>query len=242
MIVQACLNGARAPGFHPALPTTPDALVADAGAAVAAGAAEIHLHIRGDDGRETLDPGTVDRTIRALRHRLPGTFIGVSTGAWIEKDDAHRLALIAGWSEPPDYASVNLGEADAPALFRLLTEKHIGVEAGLANVVDTDRFIALGLARACLRILIEIDEQDEATAFAVANEMRRRLEHAEVRKPVLIHGMDGTVWPFVRRAAAEGLSTRVGLEDGRTLPDGRTAASNAEIVRAAVAIMGRQGG
>lgn len=242
MIVQACLNGARPISFHPALPTTPDAIAADASAAVAAGAAELHIHIRDDGGLETLEAATADRTIRALRHRLPGTFIGVSTGAWIEKDDARRLACIEGWSEAPDYASVNLGEADAPAVFSLLAAKRIAIEAGLANPSDTDRFIALGLARKSLRILIEIDEQDEAAAFAIANDMRWRLEQAEVRKPVLIHGIDATVWPFVRRAVAERLSTRVGLEDGDMLPDGRLAGSNAEIVRTAVAIMGRQGG
>ena len=58
---------------------------------------------------------------------------------------------------------------------------------------------------------------------------------------MLIHGRDATVWPFVRRAAIERLSTRVGLEDGDALPDGRIAASNADIVQAAVAIMRRPG-
>ncbi|MFC7735049.1 3-keto-5-aminohexanoate cleavage protein [Roseomonas sp. GCM10028921] len=45
MCLQACLNGARAPDFHPALPLTPEAVARDA-ACVAAGAVSLHLHLR----------------------------------------------------------------------------------------------------------------------------------------------------------------------------------------------------
>jgi uncharacterized protein (DUF849 family) len=105
MIVQACLNGARAPDYHPRLPVSIEALVADGGAAVKAGAAELHLHVRGPDGVESLAPEHVDATITVLRKRLPGTLIGISTGAWIERDDDRRLVMIDGWRELPDHAS-----------------------------------------------------------------------------------------------------------------------------------------
>ena len=52
MIVQACLNGARAPDYHPRLPVSIEALVADGRAGVTAGAAELHLHVRGPEGVE----------------------------------------------------------------------------------------------------------------------------------------------------------------------------------------------
>jgi uncharacterized protein (DUF849 family) len=73
------------------LPVSTHALVADGWAAVKAGAAEFHLHVRGPDGLESLAPEHVDATITALRGRLPGTLIGISTGARIEGDDD------AGW-------------------------------------------------------------------------------------------------------------------------------------------------
>ncbi len=78
MIVQACLNGARAVSFHPALPVTPDAIARDAVAAVAAGAVELHIHIRDEDGRETLQPEIIDITIEKLRHACTGTPVGIS--------------------------------------------------------------------------------------------------------------------------------------------------------------------
>ena len=87
--------------------------MADAVAAIAAGAHRIHLHVRDVQGRETLAPATVNSLMSRLRAALPGTLIGISTGAWIEHDDDRRLACIAGWREPPDYTSVNLSEPGA---------------------------------------------------------------------------------------------------------------------------------
>jgi uncharacterized protein (DUF849 family) len=116
MIVQACLNGARAASFHPAMPVTADAIARDAIAAVRAGALELHFHVRDEEGRETLRPEIVDMTVEKVRRACPGTPIGISTGEWIEKDDGRRRDFIRNWSALPDYASVNLVEADCAAV------------------------------------------------------------------------------------------------------------------------------
>ena len=172
----------------------------------------------------------------ALRDRLPGTLIGISTGAWIERDDDRRLAMIGGWRELPDHASVNLKEPGAPAVIERLCRHGVGVEAGLASVGDAERLVQFGLGRLCLRALIEIEEQGLDEAMSVADGILGVLALAELRKPILLHGFDDTVWPFVERAVRDGLSVRVGLEDGSALPDGSVAPSNAELVRAAVQI------
>jgi uncharacterized protein (DUF849 family) len=236
MIVQACLNGARAPDYHPGLPVSIEALVADGCAAVKAGAAELHLHVRGPDNVESLAPEHVDATITALRKRLPGTLVGISTGAWIERDDDRRLAMIDGWRKLPDHASVNLNEPGAPAVIERLYRRGVDIEAGLASVAAAERLVRLGLGRLCLRVLIEIEEQTLDEAMPIADGILSVLALAELKKPILLHGFDGTVWPFVERAVREGFSTRVGLEDGSALPDGSVAPSNAELVRAAVRI------
>ena len=118
MIVQACLNGARAPEFHPRLPLTTEAIAADAISCVKAGAAELHIHPRGKDLRESL--AAVDTTVGIVRAACPGTLIGVSTGAWIEDDIEKTRARISSWSVLPDYASVNLSEEDAPDVMNML--------------------------------------------------------------------------------------------------------------------------
>lgn len=232
MIVQACLNGARRSDFHPHLPLTPEAIADDGAACVAAGASELHLHARASNGRESLS--AVDETMRAVRRACPGTLIGVSTGAWIERDEARTRAAIAGWRELPDYASVNLSEQDSPAVISLLHSRGVGVEAGLGSVADAERFVRLADCSRVLRILIEIGEQDLAEALRIADGVSAVLERADLRRPILLHGFDTTVWPFIERARRQRWSTRVGLEDGKHLQNGEIAADNLALVTAAV--------
>ncbi|MBV9735683.1 MAG: 3-keto-5-aminohexanoate cleavage protein [Acidisphaera sp.] len=239
MIVQACLNGDRPSGYHPRLPVSPEAIVADAMAAVAAGAAELHIHGRDSDGRETLAPEVVDPLVATLRARLPGTLLGLSTGAWIEQDEDRRLACIGAWRQCPDHVSVNLAEAGAPAVIERLWRRGIGVEAGLTTIADAERLARLGLGGRALRVLIEIAEPEPPAALALAGEIEVVLARAGLARPILLHGQEATVWPLVRRAAERRFSTRVGLEDGKALPDGAEAPDNAALVAAALRIFGR---
>jgi uncharacterized protein (DUF849 family) len=234
MIVQACLNGARPADFHPQIPLSAEAIARDGAACVSAGAAELHVHPRGEDRHESLN--SVDRTVLELRRTCPGTLIGVSTGAWIENDVERTRAAIAHWRELPDYASVNLSEPDAPAVMELLRGRHVGIEAGLASVADAERLVRLGGHDHVFRVLIEIDEQDPGNALRIADEVASVLDRANVRRQNLLHGFDATVWQFVAEARRRRYATRVGLEDGKALPDGKEAADNAAVVAAAVAI------
>lgn len=214
MIVQACLNGGRPAGYHPRLPTTPEAIVDDAVQAVVAGAAELHVHARDAEGVESLAPAVVDPLVATLRARLPGTLIGLSSGAWIERDEDRRLACIGGWRQCPDHVSVNLAEPGTPAVIERLLRRRVGVEAGLATVADAERLLRRDLGARALRILIEIEAQE--TAQALASDIEVALARAGLARPILLHGQDATVWPLVR------------------LPDGSTAPDNAALVTAAL--------
>lgn len=156
MLLQACLNGSRKAGEHPALPVSPKELAADAIACVGAGAGALHLHPRDPDGRESLEPPLVDRVVREVRTAC-GAPVGVATGAWIEPDPERRAALVARWTEP-DYASVNLSEEGAAEVMGALLEVGIGVEAGVWSVEDAERLAATGLAGRVTRILVEVME------------------------------------------------------------------------------------
>jgi len=237
MIVQACLNGARPPEFHPRLPLTPEAMAADAVACMKAGAAELHVHPRGADLRESL--AAVDATVAAVRSACPGTLIGVSTGAWIESDVQKTRDCIAAWSVLPDYASVNLSEPDAPHVMALLQSIGVGIEAGLATVADAERFVALADHQKAFRILIEIEEQERTAAFAITEAIATVLESAGAMRSILLHGFDATAWDFVKLARQRTWSTRIGLEDCRHLPDGCLAAGNAALVAEAAEIYRR---
>lgn len=234
MIVQACINGARPEGYHPALPLTLEDMVRDSLRCINAGASELHIHPRNADRRESLS--AVDALVVALRRACPGTLVGVSTGAWIEGDEATTRQCINGWQTLPDYASVNLSERDAPAVIALLGEKGVGVEAGLASVRDAERFVSLPQYQRVLRILIEIEEQDLAEADRAVDGIESVLKAAGVVRPILLHGFDATVWPLIHRARQKRWSTRVGLEDGCLQADGNVACGNADLVAAAMKV------
>jgi len=240
MIVQACINAARALDYHPCLPTSLDEIARDSAACVAAGAAELHLHPRTEERRESLD--AVRATVRAVRKACPGTLMGVSTGAWIEDSAERTIAAIDAWSDLPDYASVNLSEADAPGIIELLHRRGVGIEAGLGSVLDAERLVSLGKPQKIFRVLIEVEEQEPGTARTVADDIAATLAGAGFQRPILLHGFDATVWPLVTFACQRRWSTRVGLEDGDRLPDGTIAPDNAALVAAAVTVFSQSRG
>src|SRR5262249_7637679 len=131
---------------------------------VAAGAGAIHFHVRGKDERESLQPGDVAQAIYAVRAAIPGTPVGISTGAWILKDTALRLATISRWEVLPDFASVNFKEQGAVELAQRLLSRGVAVEAGLSDAAGTEIFLQSGLAGRCLRLLIEPFEKTSAEA------------------------------------------------------------------------------
>lgn len=234
-MLQACLNGARPPGEHANLPSTPAALARDAVAVRAAGAEALHVHPRDAHLAETLDPDAVGDCLDAIRTAVPGMPVGIGTGAWIAPGGTARLRLIERWETRPDYASVNLNEADCVDTMDVLEGLDVGIEAGVWNRADAERLVAMPHADRCLRVLIEMTDDDPGKAMAEYRVTAAVLEEAGLERPILLHGEGGSVWVMVREAARRGWSTRVGFEDGFLLPGGAIASDNA-LVRAAAAI------
>src|ERR671917_505077 len=136
-MLQACLNGPRPRGDHSAVPLTPEELAADARRAVAAGAAELHVHPRVPGGRDTTEPGAAGATVRAIRAACPGVPLGLTTGLWTTDGDAElRHAQVEAWEDLPDYVSVNLAEPGSAELCELLRGRGVGIEAGVWNLAD----------------------------------------------------------------------------------------------------------
>jgi len=235
-MLQACLNGARTRDFHPAIPCSPDELAADAKAVIAAGAQELHIHVHSRDGKESLHPDDVTPTLAAVRTSVPGVPVGLSTGWWIPPKGRARQDHIRAWTTLPDYVSINLIEEDSSEVIALALSKGIGVEAGIWSVADAEKFIADPNARACLRVLIEINEEGLAEGMAAAHRIIGVLSRAGIQLPQLLHGRDRTMWPFYKEALRLGLDGRIGLEDGKQLPSGLEADGNAALIRAARAL------
>ncbi|GAB3881798.1 hypothetical protein GCM10029964_038490 [Kibdelosporangium lantanae] len=60
-MIKACLNGSRTRDEHPAVPYTPDELVAEAVESVAAGASAVHVHPGPLTAGSRWTPGTLVR-------------------------------------------------------------------------------------------------------------------------------------------------------------------------------------
>lgn len=237
MLLKAALNGKRTREEHPAVPLTPGQLAHEAVLAVAAGAGAIHLHPRDAHGRESLAADEVAAALEAIRTGCPSTPVGVSTGAWIVPEVAHRLAFINAWEVLPDFAGVNFHEPGALEVARLLLSKGVAVEAGLWDVPAAERLRRSGLAGHCLRLLFEPAQE--------AGDPHVRLKGIEaalpgLEAPRLLHGFEATAWEFIGLAAQRGYDTRVGLEDTLFLPDGTRARDNAELVATARRIVGQR--
>lgn len=236
-VLKACLNGTRLPAEHVALPITPQQLAHEAAACRKVGAQAIHLHPRDAGGRETLGADAIAATLRVVRSISFGLPVGVSTGEWILPDPAERIRAIRGWSELPDFASVNFSESGAATVAKVLLERKVGVEAGLGTLEDLGWLLSSGLGPRCLRILIEPTQTLPAEAIATASEILQVSRRGLPGVPLLGHGIDGAFWEVLLWASGHGLDTRAGLEDTLLLPDGRLAGGNADLCEAAAALL-----
>jgi len=237
MLLQVCLNGARAVVQHPALTADITLAAADAARAVAAGAREIHVHPKDAEGDDSLASGDVERWLVALREACPGVPIGVTTGAWIEPDVERRLAAIGEWSVLPDFASVNWHEAGADEVAAQLLRRGVRIEAGIWDATGLDAWRRSPVHADTMRVLVEMPDEAADMVRRHAEGLIAHLRLDDPGIPILLHGEQRSAWPAFTLAVELGLDSRIGLEDTLTLPDGRTAPDNAALVRSAAAFV-----
>jgi uncharacterized protein (DUF849 family) len=228
MAVMACLNGARARAEHAAVPLAPGELAADANAARDAGAFAVHVHPRDARGAQTMEARACDAAVTAIRAAVPRLPVGLSTSQAIDPDPFARADALRAWRRRPDFVSVSLAQLGWAGIVRAALHAGISVEAGLATPADAEELDRGPFTHQVVRALVEVDGGVEA-AQAIARLIPDGL-------PQLWHGYGERTWEVISAGAAAGHDVRVGLEDTLVLPDGRVAASNAELVAAAVAL------
>jgi uncharacterized protein (DUF849 family) len=200
-----------------------------------AGAQALHIHPRNAEGLQSLPHEDIAAAITAIRQSCPGLPCGVSTARWIEPDVWRGLQQIQGWTVQLDFASVNFSEPGAEDLCAHFLSTQVSIEAGIWSVADSHRLLAWGLADRRLRMLNEPQEAVMEAALETVEAILRVLDEAPVRTLKLVHAdADEIVWPMLEMALVGGHETRIGLEDTLTLPDGRRAIDNAELVAFAV--------
>jgi len=95
-----------------------------------------------------------------------------------------------------------------------------------------------GLAGRCRRVLIEPLDEDPEIALRHAAAMEEIVASAGIALEQVHHGYGIACWAVNRRALQRGHGIRTGFEDVTVLPDGEPARDNADLVAAAVRLIG----
>ncbi|MFF1339316.1 3-keto-5-aminohexanoate cleavage protein [Streptomyces sp. NPDC058290] len=239
------LNGGRTAADGGAVPLSPPDVVESALGAVAAGAGEVLVHPRTPCGRESLSPRVVGPLLEAVRGAGVSVPLSVSAGIGAEPDPAGRLERVRSWTVLPDRAVVHFAEPGAEELAEALLARGVAVDAVVPlggegagpGAVEPEpgalaRFLAWPVRDpARIRLAVELAVADPALVAGL-----RWLPPV----PLLLFGREAAAWPVLRLAARCGAGARIGVGDVLHLPDGRAARSNAELVSAALEVVGTQ--
>ena len=236
-LLAVALNGSRSSSEHPAIPRTPQELAEEGRASVDAGGQILHLHAYDPVGVEALAAEPCVTALQAGRAACPGIPISLTTSAGIEPDPRRRLELIAGWTELPELVTANQGEEGILELCEHLMQRGVGIEAGLLSLSDAQAFAYSGIAGRCVRALVEPLDADPEVAVVHAAAIEEVLLAAGITLEQIHHGDGVASWAVCMRALSRGHGIRTGLEDTILLPDGHLAVDNADLVRAAAAMM-----
>ncbi|WP_261987021.1 3-keto-5-aminohexanoate cleavage protein [Actinomadura sp. HBU206391] len=231
----------------PALPVTIEELVQTAKECEAAGAAVVHVHIRDDDARPTLDLARLRDTVQALRQST-NLIVQLSTGGAVTDPYEHRLRVL---DAAPDACSltcgtVNFGDDVFMNPWPFMVELYQRTQE--LEIVPEFELFDLGQVRALNRLVdaygppygghVHCDlvmgvpggmPGDNRTLVAAVEALPEGASWSAT-------GVGRTSLPVMYAALASGGHLRVGMEDTLTYAKGRPVTGNAELVERAAAL------
>lgn len=237
-------NGARrGKADHEALPITPEELAACAESVADAGASILHLHVRDEAGRHSLDPDRYRAAIGCIRDRIGDRLIiQVTTEACGMYTRAQQMAAVRELK--PEAVSLSLkeicpdsaSEADAAEFFAWLEAQDVMPQYILYSDQDVSRFTDLRqrgvIADAWPFVLLVLGRYSDSLTGDpdLLAEYINGLQQ-DVTWMVCCFGETESI--AVAEAARLHGHARVGFENNLKLPDGDIAPDNAALVRVA---------
>ena len=232
----------------PQLPTTLEELVATAVACEAAGAAMIHVHIRDDEQRPTLDGQRLKDTVVALREST-ALVVQLSTGGSVHDPLEDRLKVL---DAEPDSCSLTMGTTNfgddvfsnpwpfVCELYQLSQERRVVPEFELFDLGQVHALQRLlnkyGLpygGRVHCDLVMGVPGGMNGTADALVAAVAAM--PAEVTSWSAT-GIGRSTLAVALAALSKGGHLRVGMEDVLTISRGVPVESNAQLVERAVAL------
>jgi 3-keto-5-aminohexanoate cleavage enzyme len=242
MITVAPTGAEASKADWPQLPTTLDELVAEASASERAGAALIHVHLRDDQGRPTLDLARLKEAVAALRAQT-GLVVQLSTGGSVHDPLDARLAVL---DADPDSCSLTCGTVNfgddvflnpwpfMVELFEKARERRIvpefelfdlGQVATLGRLLDTHGLPYGGKVHC--DFVLGVPGGMPATTATLAVGVAALPPQVTSWSAT---GIGRGHLPVMAAALSLGGHLRVGMEDNLFLAKGRPVQSNAELV------------
>lgn len=232
----------------PQLPTTLEELVLTARECETAGAAMIHLHIRDDDHKPTLDLGRLKETVAAMRENT-SLVVQLSTGGSVHDPLEGRLRVL---DAEPDSCSLTMGTTNfgndvfsnpwpfVCELYQLSQERQIVPEFELFDLGQVhalrrllDRYGLPYGGKVHCDLVMGVPGGMDGTADALVASVAAM--PAEVTSWSAT-GIGRSTLPVALTALAKGGHLRVGMEDVLTLSRGVPVESNVQLVQRAVAL------
>jgi len=231
----------------PNLPITVEALVATGRACEAAGAAMLHVHVRDDEGRPTLDLGRVREAVQGLREET-GLIVQVSTGGSVHDSFEDRLRVL---DSAPDSCSLTCGTVNFgddvfanpwPFMCELYQQTQqrgiipefeifdLGQVASMRRLLDTYGPPAGGRVHADLVMGVP------GGMPATVESMVAAVGMLPAEATWSATGVGRWTMPVMLGALAAGGHLRVGMEDTLTYSPGRPVVDNAELVERAASL------
>lgn len=243
VIVMAAPNGARrGHEDHPALPITADESASDAVALRDAGVSILHLHVRDDDGKHTLDVERYRQAITVVRDRVGDDLvIQVTTEAVSQYTSEQQMSVVRELK--PEAVSIALreicpasdDEKRAAEFFAWMKTENIWPQYILYSIADVQRFDDMRR-----RGLFADDSPFVMFVLGeYANSVAGRTDDLEK----LLAATDAATYPWavccfgqnenevMLAASARGGHVRLGFENNLLLPNGELAADNAALIR-----------
>ena len=237
MLIKIALNGARPKKQNKYIPQSLNEIGEEVKLLFENGHKIFHIHCYDENGNESLKPKDVNNLVSLVKSISPEIQIGISSGDWIEPDLAKRKNYIKGWTNVPDFISVNIIEDDAIEISELLISKGVKIEAGLNEKKAAEKFVESGLYKNCLRVLIEPEPEKLNEAIKCINEIEEVLDKNGVKVPRLLHGFNSVSWDILREAKRRGYDSRIRMEDTIYLENEEGVKSNLELINYAQKIL-----
>ena len=237
MLLKIALNGARPKSENENIPHSPDEIEKEVRLLYSRGYKTFHIHCYDKEGRESLKQVDVHNLVSGVKNISADIRVGISTGDWIEPDLEKRKKYISDWKTVPDFASVNMIEANSIEICQTLMEKGITVEAGLNEMQAAEILVNSRIREGFCRILIEPEPEELSEALQTVNEIESVLNSNDIRIKRLLHGFNAVSWDLLREAKKRGYDGRMGMEDTIFLENGIKVKSNLELINAAEKII-----